>query len=312
MGGEKERKVTVAAIQMGARTEDKEENVSEILKKIDEAGKLNPDFIVLDELSTTPYFCIDRDPKYFKWAEPVPGPTTDVVGEKARKYGCCILLPLFEKGPIEGIYYNSVAVIGPDGKVIEGELFSGEKRQTYSKVHLPELQLPTVKLDEKFFFKGGEGIAIFRTPKAVIGVLICYEKRFPEAWRTLALQGAEIAFLPANIPAWVPSDQPGAAEKSVASSGDIFHSELRAEASANIFYVVACNKGCIESFAGTKTLFIGMSCIVNPSGGVLVQASANEPAIISATIDLEEVRRTRNILQIYKDRRPELYVLWPK
>lgn len=306
---ERKREVKVTAIQLGARTEDKEQNVEKILSKIDEAGKGNPDFIVLDELSTTPYFCITRDPRYFEWAEPVPGPTTDAVAEKAKRYGCCILLPLFEKGPMDGIYYNSVAVIGPDGRLIEGELPAEGTRRTYSKAHLPEIESPTLKTDEKFFFKPGEGIPVFRTPKAVIGVLICFERRVPEVWRTLALQGAEIAFLPANVPAWVPTDQPGAAAKAAASSGDMFTCELRAAASANAFFVVGCNKGGFETSSSKETLFFGMSCIINPSGAVITQALANEPSIISATINLEEVGRTRRVLRLYKDRRPELYLL---
>lgn len=309
---ERKREVKVTAIQLEPRTENKEQNIEKILSKIDEAGKDNPDFIVFDELSTTPYFPIDRNLKYFDWAEPVPGPTTDAVAEKAEKYGCCILVSLFEKGPLDGIYYNSVVVIGPDGKIIEGELPRGGTRRTYSKVHLAEIESPTLKVDERFFFKSGEGIPVFRTPKSVIGVLICFERRVPEAWRTLALQGAEIAFLPADVPAWVPTDQPGAAAKAAASSGDMFTSELRAAASANMFFVVSCNRAGFEPLGGKKSLFFGMSCVVNPSGGVITQAPANEPAVISATIDLEEVGRTRRVLRLYKDRKPELYLLWPK
>lgn len=309
MGKEKRRQVKVTALQLGACTEDKERNVEDLLSKIDEAGKDKPDFIVLNELSTTPYFCIIRDSRYFEWAEPVPGPTTDAVAEKAKRYECCILLPLFERGPIEGIYYNSVAVIGPNGKLIEGELPTGEKRRTFSKVHIPEIDAPTLKTDEKFYFKSGEAIPIFRTPKATIGVLVCYDRRFPEAWRTLALQGAEIVFLAADVPAWVPTDKQGAAAEAAASSGDMFTSELRTRALENMFFIVASNKGSFETFRGVKSLFFGMSCVINPSGGVVAQAPPSEPAILSATIDLDEVGSTRRVLQLYKDRKPEVYLI---
>lgn len=309
MEEEKKREVKVTAIQLGARTENIKENVATLLRQIDKASQEKPDFIFFDELSTTPYMPVVRDPKYFELAEPVPGPTTEAVAEKAKKYECCILLPLFEKGAIEGIYYNSVVVIGPNGKLIEGELPNGKTRKTFSKIHIPEIHVPTLQVDEKFYFKSGEGIPIFRTPKATIGTLICYDRRFPEGWRTLALQGAEIAFLPADVPAWVPSDQPEAAAKAAATSGDMFISELRTRALENLFYLAACNKGCFELFAGVKTLFFGMSCIINPSGGVIAQAPANEPAILSATIDLEVVWKTRRALPLYKDRKPEVYVL---
>lgn len=308
---EGERQVKVTAVQLGERGENKEINLANMLSKLDEAAQEKPDFIVFDELATTPYFNVVRDPKYFEWAEPVPGPTTEAVAEKARRYECCVLVPLFERGSIEGIYYNSVAVIGPDGELIQGELNDGSRRKTYSKIHIPEIHVPTAKIDEKFYFKSGEGIPIFRTPKATIGVLICFDRRFPEGWRSLALQGAEIAFLPADVPAWVPSDLPEgeAAAKAAASSGEMFLNELRTRALENMFFVVACNKGSFETFAGVKTLFFGMSCIINPSGGLIAQAPANEPAIISATLDLDEVIRTRRALQLYKDRKPEVYVL---
>lgn len=310
MAAEEKREVKVTAVQLGERSEDKEKNVANILAKIEEVAPEKPDFIVFDELATTPYFPVVRDPKYFEWAEKVPGPTSEAVAEKAKKYECCILLPLFEKGPMEGIYYNSVAVIGPDGEIIEGELKDGSRRKTFSKIHIPEIHVPTIKVDEKFYFKSGEGIPVFKTPKATIGVLVCYDRRFPEPWRTLALQGAEIAFLPGDVPAWVPSDQPEAeaAAKAAASSFDMFSSELRTHALENMFFVVACNKGAFESLANVKTLFIGMSCIINPSGGVIVQAPANEPATVSANIDLEEVGKTRRALPLFKDRKPEVYL----
>jgi predicted amidohydrolase len=305
------REVKVTAVQSGERCEDKEKNVANMLAKIDEAAQDKPDFIVFPELSTTPYFGIDRDPRYFEWAEPVPGPATEAVAEKAKEYECCILVPLFEKGPIEGVYYNSVAVLGPDGALIEGELKSGGKRKTFSKVHVPEVQVETLRVDEKFYFRSGEGIPIFKTPKATIGILVCFDRRFPEAWRSLALQGAEIAFLPANVPAWVPTDLPEteAVAKAAASSGEMFTSELRTRALENLFFVVAANIGAYETLAGVKSLFFGMSCVINPSGGVIAQAPANEPAIISATLDLDEVTRTRRALPLYKDRKPEVYVV---
>src|SRR3989304_8029526 len=153
---ERKREVKITALQLGARTENIRENVATLLSQIDKAAREKPDFIFFDELSTTPYMPVVRDPKYFEWAEPVPGPTTEAVAEKAQKYECCILVPLFEKGAMEGIYYNSVAVIGPNGKLIEGELRNGSRRRTFSKIHIPEVHVPTLQVDEKFYFRSGE------------------------------------------------------------------------------------------------------------------------------------------------------------
>src|SRR5512136_896292 len=113
MSSEANRIVKVSVIQQGPATKDKEERIRELLKQVEEvAQKEHPDFLLASELSTTQYFPAGSfEPKYFSWAEPIPGPTTERFGEKAKKYGICIILPMFEKSSIESVYYNSAAVI---------------------------------------------------------------------------------------------------------------------------------------------------------------------------------------------------------
>ncbi len=308
MPEDKKRLIKVAVIQRGPAVEDKEANLQSNLKLIDEAAKEDPDYILLNELSTTPYFCSIQDSKYFDWAEPIPGPSTQAVAQKAKEHQCCIVFPLFEKGPLEGMYYNSAVVIGPDGGIIQGALPDGTKVDRFAKVHIPSIEVVKpegkLRIDESYYFSGGPGFPVFHTPKATIGVLICYDRRIPEAWRSLALQGAEVVFIPSDCPALFPERG--------ATSEQMFVVELQAMALQNELWVVTANMGGHETCGGITTQFYGRSCIIHPSGEVVAQAPSTEPALLSETIDLEDNNRLRRFIPLFRDRRPELYGLLTK
>lgn len=143
------RVVKLALIQVGPATEDKQKNPVNILNLIDKAAKKEPDFIILPELCTVPYFCTAQDPKYLEWAEPVSGPTIRFIAKKAKEYKSCILVPLLRKGNREAEYYNSAVVIGGDGKVVYGKLSGAKRTVCYDKVHLPKVETAQISLDEK-------------------------------------------------------------------------------------------------------------------------------------------------------------------
>lgn len=134
---------------------------------------------------------------------------------------------------------------------------------------------------------------MFETPISKLGVLICDDRRFPEAWRALA--GAEIV----AVPAWQPAAE--------ASTGDMFVAELRTRACENLLYVAACNRAGVERLAGKETLFIGRSCVIAPGGRVLAVAPPGEATILRADIDLAEVEVSRRRLPIFRDLRPDVY-----
>jgi N-carbamoylputrescine amidase len=190
-----------------------------------------------------------------------------------------------------------VAVIGPDGGLIEGEMPDGTRVHRFAKVHLA--QTPRTGVDETFFFQGGPGFPLFSTPKAKVGVLVCYDRRFPEGWRALALQGAEVVFMVADVPAWAPSSE--------ATAEEMFLIELRTRALENLFFVVAANKVGVEAVGDKKTRFFGRSCVLGPTGAVLAEASSSEPALLQVSIDLEEVKRARTTLPYFTGRKPEAY-----
>lgn len=288
------RSVRIACIQTGPASVNKELNIKSNLRLVDEAAKEKPDFIVLPELSTTPYFGVVKNKEYFKWAESIPGPTTQAFSQKARQYECHIILPIFEKGS-QATYYNSLVVLGPDGDLIKGNLPNGDRVHSYRKCHIPSMNF--LNIDEKFYFSGGPGFCIFDTAKATIGTLICYDRDFPEAWRELALRGSEIVFLCTNIPDYFVGKTTRAEQ---------FIGEMEFRARESLFFVVTCNKAGVENLEGVKNSFIGRSCIIGPQGDLLKQAPG-QPSIIAAKVDLSEVEKTRSKLPYYLDRRPEIY-----
>jgi len=297
------RPVKISLIQRGPAEEDKEKTLRDLLDQFRQVlEKERPDFIMPIELCTTPYFPAVSDERYFAWAEPIPGRTTELFAETARQYETCIILPIFEKGPLEGIYYNSAVVLGRDGNMIQGRTADGAPTYRYVKTHIPKLTgAKGYIIDETYYFTPGDGFPVFDTPKARIGILICHDRRYPEAWRELVLQGAEIVF--------VPVDSPILGVKKGATFEDMFVAELRTRALENCVWVCATNQGGIEKVQDRKNEFFGRSCIINPTGKVVKLAPASQPAVISATINLGEVEIARRFMNTFNRRRPELYRL---
>jgi beta-ureidopropionase len=306
-----QRLVKISLIQHGPHSEmigkDSKEAATEwLLKKVDEiAAKERPDFMMPTELATIPYCCGIRDVKYFDWAEPIPGPTTELFAEKAKKYEMVFLLPIYEKAKVEGVRYNSVVVLGPDGKIIEGVLPDGSRVHRYAKMHIPSVVMPNGQhIDERFYFDGGPGFPIFHTPKGKIAVYICYDRHFPEGWIAFALQGAEVIFNPACAMLLTP-------ERGAASEA-MYTSELQTMAMQNIVWICATNRVGVEEVGGGKLYFYGKSAIYHPTGAIAAQASSKEADVINQVIDLEETARMRGFWSFYRYRRPELYGLVTK
>jgi predicted amidohydrolase len=298
---DKKRQVRIASIQQGPRVDDFDANVADLLNSIDEAACGQVDFIVATELSLTPYFCFEKNaPEYRKWAQPLESEVVGSIAAKARQHHATIILPFFRRDIAGQRFFNSAAVIGPDGQIISGELPGGGRVQCYDKVHLPKVHAETLKIDETPHFERGQSFPVFTTEKARIGILICYDRRFPEAWRTLALSGAEIVFVSGCIPAWELT--------TAASSAEMFIAELRTRAMENSIDLVACNRAGFEDFGANRSLFFGESCVIGPAGTVIARGLANAPCIVRATVDLNELEEMRKRLPLFMDRRPDLYL----
>lgn len=293
------REVTIAVVQQGPNSPDKDKNIEAVKKSIDEANKgEKADFIVFPELATTQFFAIGLgDEGYFKQAEKLPGPFTKAVGEKAKQYQSHILLGIFEKGEGEGEHYNSEVVIGPNGSIIKGTRDDGYVFPAARKNYLGSIKVGAKHTDEKLYFKPGPGHILFETKLAKIGIVICYDRWFAESYRCLSLMGAEIVFVP------------------VASAGyvsELWLMGLRIHAAENELFVVGCNKAGLEKVQTEEARYYGMSSIIGTNGRVIEQAPEGEPAIIKAKIDLDEITEARQRIQIYRDLRPEIYGIMTK
>ena len=272
----------IAGVQLTGHV-DKDVNVETAIRLVRQAAARGARIICLPELFSTMYFCVERRQEYFDWAEPIPGPTVERMGEVARETGTVIICPIFER---DGeAFYNAAAVIGPDGRVI------GKYRKS-SIPFMDRARSSEPRGDEKFYFTPGDlGFPTFDTPFARIGILICYDRHFPEAARVLGLGGAEIVFVPTNT---------------TRMARYLWDLELRAHAIANVYYVCGVNKVGVD-VGGSSRDHHGDSLVCNPRGEILAQASATEEDIVIADVDLSVIPELRALWGYYRDRRPDLY-----
>jgi len=282
--------LAAVAVQTGPAGPDLESNLEAGLDLAETAGPA--DLIVFPELFSRPFWCVgDHDPELFAWAETLDGPTVDGARRLAERSGATVVAPFFERGAIDGEYYNSAAVVGPDGVVVPGVLPDGSTVPAYRKNAVSSYRWGDSVNDEKFYFRPGPGFAVFDTPKARVGVLICLDRWFPEAWRVLALRGADVICV---------------VNASQGAVSDLFEASMRTCAAQNLVSVVAVNRVGVERYADVTTDYYGKSCIIDPLGDVVASAG-DEVAAVTATLDLGRQSTARTERTMYRDRRPELY-----
>jgi beta-ureidopropionase len=278
--------VKCGLIQAGNPINDESVPVADIQKAmlekhlpmIDEAGKKGVQILCLQEIFNGPYFCPSQDKRWYAAAEAVPGPTTELIAEYAKKYEMVIVVPLYEKA-MRGVFYNTAAVIDADGTYLG----------KYRKQHIPQV----AGFWEKFFFRPGDGgYPVFNTRYAKVGVYICYDRHFPEGARCLGLNGAEIVFNPSATVAGL--------------SQYLWKLEQPAHAVANGYFVGAINRVGTEG-PWEIGKFYGSSYFVDPRGKFLAEGSEDDDEIIIADLDLSVIDDVRETWQFYRDRRPDAY-----
>ena len=263
----------------GSLQEIKEAMIQKHLPLVEEAGKQGVQILCLQEIFHGPYFCAEQDIKWYRTAEPVPGPTTERMAALAKKYRMVMVVPVYEMEQ-EGIYFNAAAVIDADGKYL------GKMR----KVHIPHTW---PGFWEKFYFKPGTlGFPVFQTAYAKIGIYICYDRHFPECARILALKGAEVLFNPSAT--------------TEGKSRYLWELEQPAQAVANGVFIGANNRVGLEK-PWEFGKFYGSSYFVDPRGKILVKGSEDKDEVVVADLDLDQIREVRDGWQFFRDRRPELY-----
>jgi predicted amidohydrolase len=287
--------VRALAVQTGPAVADVAANL-DAARRLVVAAEPQPDLVVLPELFANPFWCVGlSDPGYFAWAEGLDGPVVTGMRALARDLGAVVVAPFFERGEIAGEFHNSAAVIDRSGELVPGRLPSGQEVLTYRKHAVSAFRWDGQVNDEKFYFRPGDGFPTFATDVGRLGVLVCYDRWFPEAWRMLALQGAEVVCVP---------------NASFGDVSDLFVPSMRTCAAQNLLYVVATNRAGVEEVEGRRSRYYGLTCVVGPRGDVLAQAGEAAPGqAVGAELDLARIAEARTRQTMYRDRRPELYGL---
>ena len=275
-----------------ACSENPRENLERALAEIEAAARDGADVVCLPELFSHRYFCQSEDAARFDLAEPIPGPTTELLAKVAAARKVSLVASIFERRG-EGLYHNTAVVFAPDGTLAG----------IYRKMHIPDDPL----YYEKFYFTPGDtGFVALETMHARIGPLVCWDQWFPEAARLTALAGAQILTCPSAI-GWQ-FDLDSAEDE---AQHDAWETVQRSHAIANGVFLAAVNRVGFEptdpSGAGTGIRFWGQSFACDPMGRVLWRGSAAQAEIGIVECDLSLVERTRRDWPFLRDRRVDAY-----
>ena len=284
------RKLKIGFLQQH-NTADVRDNISRLADGIADLARRGAELIVLQELHNSLYFCQVEDVQNFDLAEPIPGPSTEIYGELAKRYGVVIVTSLFERRTA-GLYHNTAVVIEKDGSI------AGK----YRKMHIPD----DPAYYEKFYFTPGDlGFHPIDTSVGRLGVMVCWDQWYPEAARLMALQGAEILIYPTAI-GYAAEDTPEEQQRQRRA----WQTVMRGHAVANGLPVVAVNRVGFEPDPSQQTAgiqFWGTSFVSGPQGEIIYEASDNEEESIIVEMDLEHSEQVRRWWPFLRDRRIDDY-----
>ncbi len=258
----------IAVLQFDIDFYDPEKNRRKVCEMIDKASAGYPDVVLMPEMWNTSFNFNTIENKSDKNGEP----SLSLLKKKAREY-CVNIVAGSISDNIDSKIYNRSYVINREGTVI----FS------YDKIHLVH------HANEDKFIEAGNKIGIFKLDGVKCGIIICYDFRFPEICRTLALKGAEVIFVPVQ---WFESRL------------DHYEVFCKARALENQAYIASANRIGKEF----KAVFPGQSMVVDPWANILGRMD-NQEGILHCEIDLELIHRIRKKVTCFQDRRPDLYHL---
>lgn len=271
--------VSVSLVQFASTWLDRDTNARRMAEFVDREGAQGADLIVFPELANTGYIepACDAEfaEKLYKQSEPIPGPTSDVIGQAAARTRTYVVVGISQLHPIiPHVLYNSVLLIGPNGEIVG----------VHQKVH--------ACLEEKNYYVAGNTVDVHDTELGRLALHNCYDVRFPELARVQALQGAEII-----VSVWASAVQPG----KVPSDSIIQRCATRAM--ENALFFLGCNRSGTEG----NRVFYGRSAIAAPSGDVIAKSESDAEEVVRGSLRAEDLFAQRRYLTVFRDRRPELY-----
>ncbi len=281
------RKITVAVAQTGpVLSEDIQPAAEVACGMIEEAARQDVEVVCFPEVFLTPFFPSQLRPDFEQFFLELPNPVTDSFLDLAREKGVAVI---FGFGEHTGSYfYNSAAIFDRGGRHLG----------TYRKTHLPavlpsKLKGGTGSYEKMYFSPGGE-LPVYEMDGVHFGIQICYDRKFPEGSRELAMQGAEIIFMPICA----------ATYGETKLRDNTWALPLQSRAYENGVFVVAANRCGNENGRS----HIGQSMIINPVGAeIMALGDRDEPELLVETLDLDDVAVAQKSLPWWRDRRPDLY-----
>jgi N-carbamoylputrescine amidase len=278
--------ITVAALQLPLGSDDEAANIAAVAALVEEAAAQGAQLILPPELFSDPYFCREEDEALFALARPTAEhPSVIAMQALAAKLKVTIPTSFFERDGHH--YYNTLAMIGPDGEV----------QGTYRKSHIPD----GPGYEEKYYFRpGNDGFKVWDVPgeggaPVKVGVGICWDQWYPECARVMALLGAELLLYPTAI-----GSEPYDADL---DTSRMWRRAMIGHAVSNCMPVVAANR--IGSESGQR--FYGHSFISDEWGDFLAEYGAAETGVLVARLDLARAATHRAGMGFFRDRRPQLY-----
>jgi len=270
---------------------NKDENLSYIVEAIAKVAAQGATLVVLQELHNSIYFCQAEEVDLFDLAEPIPGPSTEILARAAKGNEVVLVSSLFEKRAA-GLYHNTAVVFERDGAI------AGQ----YRKMHIPD----DPAYYEKFYFTpGDQGFEPIDTSVGRLGVLICWDQWYPEAARLMAMAGAEILIYPTAIGYETTDD-----ESEQGRQLEAWISIQRGHAVANGLPLVAVNRTGFEPDWTGQTNgihFWGQSFVAGPQGELLFTAPQDEACTAVIEIDKDRTEAVRRIWPFFRDRRIDAY-----
>jgi len=263
--------VNIALSQISCKIGDKKHNLNKMKEQIKQAKKNGANLIIFPELALTGYTLKDL---VYESAEPIPGPSTNLLTEVAKKENIHIVFGMVEQSTkASAVLYNTAVLLSPRG-------FVGK----YQKMYLPTHSV----FEEKRYFRQGSGSPIFETDIGKLGLIICYDVFFPETVRLLRLKGAQLILCVSASPA---------------VRRKFFEVLTVARAIENTVFLAYVNLVGIED--GLQ--FWGGSRLISPSGSIISQAKYDDEDLVTGKIDYTDLKRTETFVPTLRDLRPELF-----
>ena len=273
--------ITVAALQLALGSDDEQANIAAVSALVEEAAGKGAQIILPPELFSGPYFCKVEDEALFALARPTAAhPSVVAMQALAAKLNVAIPTSFFERDGHH--YYNTLAMIGPDGAIMG----------TYRKSHIPD----GPGYEEKYYFRpGNDGFKVWDVFGTRIGVGICWDQWYPECARVMALMGAEMLFYPTAI-----GSEPYDADL---DTSRMWRRAMLGHAVSNCMPVIAANRIGTEQ----DQRFYGHSFITDEWGDFAAAFGGEESGVLTTTVDLDRAARHRAGMGFFRDRRPQLY-----